>query len=487
MTGLPLPPALPAAAPPAPVVAAAARAWIESAVGVGDIAADLSRALGADGGWTGVAAGAAAGRAAREGGRAIRLATRGLTQARALGEWSASLADLARSHAALHHRLAAFCEHRSALTLVPDTTPAADGLRHAIWVEHTTLTSAIRQWADSAYEAEERTILALRRPTTAPLLVATDAAWRSLLATEDSAAARATRAALAEGDGSAYLLDYEPERFGGNGSVVISYGDPTTADDVAVVVPGITNDATTMADVGALALAVGHAASAARPAASTATIAWLGYDAPSGRHAGHVDPRHLGDLARTLSSDAATEGAADLEDFVDRLAVSSTAAVTVVGHSYGSTTAAIAARHDMDADRLVLLGSPGAGPGAHRASDLRMPVWVASDDLDPVTWVGSAPHHGGPGALGEDPSQRDFGAVRLPTAPVPAPHLDEPGRFVDIHMEYLQPGSPTAAAVGAVVADQPVPTVPARTTGGASLAAHWLAGQAAYELTSWRR
>ncbi|MDO7867103.1 alpha/beta hydrolase [Nocardioides jiangxiensis] len=486
MTGLPMPPLLPPPPAGAATAAAAARAWIETAAAAHGLADDVRGSVARAPDWGGAAAVAARARAARESDTLTSHAARGLAQATAVARWAAVVTALSHAWAALAARRTSFSERRDRLEPVPDSDPSAPALRQGIEADHTALSGAIRRWASACERADQQLADDLRQPAAPSALQALDAAWRSLLALDTSAAGRSTREALAGGDGPTYLLDYEPERFHGDGAVVISFGDPTTADEVAVVVPGITNDASTMADVGALALAVGQSAERARPATTTAAIAWLGYDAPSGGLDGRLDPRHLDDLARTLTPSAADAGAGELALFVDRLGAETSAEITVVGHSYGSTTAAIAARRGMDADRLVLLGSPGAGPGAMAATDLHLPVWVASDDLDPVTWVGSADRLGGPGALGADPAQEGFGATRLPTGLTAAPHLDQALRLVDIHLGYLRPDSPTAAAVGTVVTGQAPPTVPGRTRGGTELAARWLAGQVAYELTSWR-
>ena len=42
------------------------------------------------------------------------------------------------------------------------------------------------------------------------------------------------------------LIVYQPGAFGGDGAVAVGYGDPDTADNTAVIVPGITNDGTTI-------------------------------------------------------------------------------------------------------------------------------------------------------------------------------------------------------------------------------------------------
>jgi len=61
--------------------------------------------------------------------------------------------------------------------------------------------------------------------------------------------------------------------------------------------------------------------------------------------------------------------------------------LTVIAHSYGSTTATAFAAEKAQADNLVLIGSPGAGR-AETAADLGLPpghVFVGSASSDPVT------------------------------------------------------------------------------------------------------
>ena len=75
----------------------------------------------------------------------------------------------------------------------------------------------------------------------------------------------------------------------------------------------------------------------------------------------------------------------------------------------------------MDADSLVLIGSPGASEGVDHVSDLDMPtgqVFVGAADHDPVSWLGGEDGVF-PGTwddslgLGADPAQHDFGAINF--------------------------------------------------------------------------
>ncbi|HXH77505.1 alpha/beta hydrolase [Nocardioides sp.] len=244
------------------------------------------------------------------------------------------------------------------------------------------------------------------------------------------------------------LLVYQPGAFGGDGAVAVSYGDPDTADNTAVIVPGITNDGTSIATQGADAYelyknSVGNHESAA-------TIAWMGYDAPSWNPQNALDwPGDGLDMGSVINEQKAEAGGRLLADFVDGLRATDTvdpdtgdarSNLTVIGHSYGSTTAAhAAADHGLDADALSLIGSPGAGGNdVNNVKDLGMPegkVYVGAADNDFVTWLGTD----GPVGMGQDPAQADFGAKVFPVADGPEFHADDVGQGITNHTSYFDP------------------------------------------------
>jgi hypothetical protein len=235
-------------------------------------------------------------------------------------------------------------------------------------------------------------------------------------------------------DVDAFIMAYQPHAFGGDGIAAVAYGDPDTADHTAVYVPGIMQDGTMIDENGSQALnlyeeTVNQMAAEVPPReGSVSTIAWIGYDSPN------FNPESMwpwdlgdsaGDVSHTITEANAAAGGLALSQFVDGLNSTHSSGdqphLTVIGHSYGSTTSSYAAAGGMDADSLVLIGSPGASEGVDHVSDLNMPtgqVFVGAADHDPVSWLGGEDGLF-PGTwddslgLGADPAQHDFGAVNF--------------------------------------------------------------------------
>ncbi|GAA0465508.1 hypothetical protein Ade02nite_47740 [Paractinoplanes deccanensis] len=226
-----------------------------------------------------------------------------------------------------------------------------------------------------------------------------------------------------------HFLTFDPD---GDGRAVEVLGDLATATRIAVLVPGV---GTVLADFdrglggvprrapGVQARALYEHLSKRDP--HTAVIAWLGYDPPEG----------VGPAAATFGR--ARAGAAALVAFVEDLrGQRPSAAVTLIGHSYGALVAGLAAPRLPWVGDIVTLGAPGVG--ASRAADLGgARVWSA---LAPTDWIRRIPEVRLLGVgLGRRPSNPDFGASPLPTDGVAG------------HDYYLTPGSATLRAVGDVV------------------------------------
>ena len=196
----------------------------------------------------------------------------------------------------------------------------------------------------------------------------------------------------------------------GDGRVAEVFGDLDTAVGVAVVVPGMGTDlenfeATVRTPVASLADAAGP---------TTATVAWLGYDPPDGFGLGPDDQADL------LRARAARRGGDALGQLVDGLSLDPSRVVTLIGHSYGSTTVAAAVLAGSRVDRVVALGSPGMI--VDRTSDF------GRSDVEFFTMAADGDVIAHLGWFGRSPNRIGSGYTPLPTA----------GRG---HSAYLRPGS----------------------------------------------
>ena len=184
------------------------------------------------------------------------------------------------------------------------------------------------------------------------------------------------------GHGSQYLA-FDAR---GNGRVVEVFGNLAAANRIAVLVPGVSTTAdnfnTGLDGVrdrapAVQARALYDATRVAAPGEHVAVIAWLGYDAPQG-------------VGRTAArEELARAGATALDAFTRDLAtMRPSARVTVIGHSYGSVVAGLAAADlPSQVKDLVVVGSPGMG--VSRAADLHTSahIWAGQSAQDWIDWV----------------------------------------------------------------------------------------------------
>jgi hypothetical protein len=132
-----------------------------------------------------------------------------------------------------------------------------------------------------------------------------------------------------------YLFAYDPLAFGGKGRAAIAIGNPDLAKNTAVIVPGTSSSVKGgwLHDNHNDALNLFAQANAADPKNPTAVIAWMGYDAPN----------DFSDVQRISTPELARTGGQALAQDVNGLWATHLGAgqhVTVLGHSYGSTTVA---------------------------------------------------------------------------------------------------------------------------------------------------
>ncbi|MFG3406917.1 alpha/beta hydrolase [Streptomyces sp. NPDC048142] len=242
----------------------------------------------------------------------------------------------------------------------------------------------------------------------------------------------------------------------GNGRAIVSYGNPDTSRHVAAYVPGLGTKLDGDFVKGTMKRAQDTAIGARKVDPSTASIIWLGYDAPQS-----VDVMSKGDAQR---------GAPAYNEFM--AGISATNAdedphVTAIGHSYGSLTVGTAAKESggiPGVDDVILLGSPGVD--AQKATELGVGkdhVFVGAADNDPVTHLptkGEAAFGpglgwvmGGPEGVrragdlfdignddlyfGKDPASEAFGAQRFQVDDGPRMVL-EAGKF-KAHSQYFDP------------------------------------------------
>jgi hypothetical protein len=216
------------------------------------------------------------------------------------------------------------------------------------------------------------------------------------------------------------LLGFDTDSIG---HAIVSVGNPDTADNVVTFVPGF---GTKLSGAGGnidRAVTLWGQATKFDPHKGTASIFWLGYDAPQSL-----------DVATAARAET---GATRLDSFMRGLRVARIAPKpahsTLLGHSYGSLVSGRAAVHYAGpiADDIVFVGSPGVG--VQTASQLGMPdghVWAGRSPEDPVPYAPplSAPVR--PDKLaddhsvryGNDPTSTEFGGKRFTVDHAPFMH-----------------------------------------------------------------
>jgi hypothetical protein len=223
------------------------------------------------------------------------------------------------------------------------------------------------------------------------------------------------------------LWAYDPLAFNGWGKAAIAIGKPDYARNTAVIVPGTGSsvaqgwmsghqDAVNLYDQSLAADPEHH---------YTSVIAWMGYEAPHG----------FSDLRVSEPGLARTGGdllAADVNGLWVTHNSLTPEHITVIGHSYGSTTVADAFAHsNMQANDAVLIGCPGTDL-ARSSIDFHLRgghVYVGAASTDPVSWIGEGSgipeewlkgklrDYGLPipsdAGLGRDPAGVGYGSIRF--------------------------------------------------------------------------
>ncbi|WP_405708809.1 alpha/beta hydrolase family protein [Streptomyces xanthophaeus] len=237
-----------------------------------------------------------------------------------------------------------------------------------------------------------------------------------------------------------YLLGFDGDSMG---RAIVSIGNPDTADNVVTYVPG------TFAKLESIDGDIGRAealqlkAERQDPARSTASIVWLGYDAPQGITTDATETKWADEAKEPLGGFIqGIEEANHRDGGVNQ---------TLLGHSYGSLVVGqtMSMHMDLPVDNAIMVGSPGVG--VDHAKDLNIPadrVFAATAQND---LINLAPPPAGPLAPlnpkaymeffddhsivhGTDPTSDDFGGevFEVPNGQLPIVH----GEMMPAHSQY---------------------------------------------------
>lgn len=240
-----------------------------------------------------------------------------------------------------------------------------------------------------------------------------------------------------------YLTVFDPRN--GTGKQVlaaIAVGNPDTAKNVSVTVPGI--GSTTKDTLGGMvteARALQHEterqlARAGLPP-SVATIAWMGYD-PAPNPLNTLSP---GDLWATMIDDRAQAGAQSLSSYLEQVRANNpNGHITLFGHSYGSLTSSLAlqelnAKGVHPVNDVVFYGTPGLE--LNNADQLGLGsghAYVMNGAKDPIPgWIAPFTQlHG----WGTDPR---LGMLPILSAEAGTDLTGVPRLGVDNHADYARP------------------------------------------------
>lgn len=212
-----------------------------------------------------------------------------------------------------------------------------------------------------------------------------------MLGVAATSSARIVQQSLANGSASKYLLEFHPDTNRDDGiddsQVVISVGNPDTADNLVVEVPGTSNSAQDSRARVATAEQTKSAMDSEDGGVANAVIAYMGYDAPDTLTAA-VSPEYGKNAAAAMGADLLGYDTANLA--VDGESPN----LTVIGHSYGAYLSGLALSEstpDGLVDNFIYLGAPGLG--VEDLSELNVDqenVYGVINGLDPVPELGNA-------------------------------------------------------------------------------------------------
>lgn len=253
----------------------------------------------------------------------------------------------------------------------------------------------------------------------------------------------------------AYLLDFDYDEKYHRTTAIVSSGNPDTASYVSTLVPGIGthvgSDLKKYMDANENLKA--QTAHAGVDPSRVATISYLGYVAPEGPG---------GKIYQAANIGYADRAAPDLARFEEGLRASGNAnghsfTNTVIGHSYGSTTAGKAMTQVAEGtvDNFIMCGSPGAGaesidqynvPKGH-VYESSVPEGDAVQGLGPDSEYGTNPKKlDGIVHLSGDATDADgywswTDSVRRTAGLLPFLNMDISAHAFSNHMSYFNPNT----------------------------------------------
>lgn len=216
------------------------------------------------------------------------------------------------------------------------------------------------------------------------------------------------------------LLYFDPSQ----DHYAVAIGNVATAQHVAVLVPGVSDNADQDMINGWIPYSRTIYSASNGDGGSTAVIMWKGYQDPT--------------IPEAPSMDYAVSGASALTSFCNGLGLGSGQSLTLIGHSYGSVVTGLALSNDgLRPTNVIALGSPGMG--VDNVSELNLQPGQFFDEAapgDPITALGY---------FGTDPSSMTFGGTRMSTGGTGAfPSLS-------IHSSYFDAGSESMRNIADVV------------------------------------
>lgn len=224
----------------------------------------------------------------------------------------------------------------------------------------------------------------------------------------------------------------------------VAVGDVGTADNVGVLTPGFTSTVAGSLenytrDVSELRNKTDDL-SALEGGRSTATVVWMGYDAPQWSNVGSP----INSVGLPF---AAQRGGDELAGFYQGVTASRPEHdphLVALGHSYGSTTTGYALQQ-APVDDAVFFGSPGLSTGD--VADLQVPTGHASVIEANGDFVADL------GSFGPDPNQLD-GVTPLESGAMAGPD-GVSLRGSEGHSQYLTPGTTSQRSIAATLAGLP--------------------------------